>query len=73
MNKISESNMFKFKNQKSIFMKQYRISQQISQIFEISGLCCFGLTALAIDKTFTLHKFLPNKIEIVSTYFPIKI
>ena len=45
--------MSKFKNQKSIFIKQYRISQLINQIFKILELYCFAFTALAIDKTFT--------------------
>ena len=65
--------MPKFKNQKSIFIIQYRISQQINQIFEILVLCCFAFTALAINKTFTQRNFLPSKIEILSMYFPIKI
>ena len=38
-----------------------------------SGLYCFALKALAIDKTFTQRNFLPSKIEIVSMYFLIKI
>ena len=45
--------MSKLKNQKSIFIIQYRISQQINQIFKILGQYCFAFTALAIDKTFT--------------------
>ena len=52
---------------------EYRISQQINQIFEIFRLYCFACTALTIDKTFIQCKFLPSKIEIVSMYFPIKI
>ena len=51
---------------KSIFVVQYRISQQINQIFEILGLYCFAFIALAIDKTFTQRNFLSSKIEIVS-------
>ena len=54
-------------------MIQNRISQRTHQIFEILGLYCFAFTALAIDKTFTQRNFLPNKIEIVSKHFPMKI
>ena len=60
-------------NSKSIFIIQYRILQQINQIFEILGLYCFAFTALVTDKTFTQRDFLPSKIEIVSMFFPIKI
>ena len=74
MNKITKNTTCpNSKIKKSIFIIQYRISQQISQIFETLGLCCFAFTALAIDKTFTQCTFLPSKIEIVSIYFPIKI
>ena len=56
------------KIKKSIFIIEYRIiSEQINKVFEISELFCFAFTALAIDN------FLPNKIEIVSMYFPTKI
>ena len=49
------------KNQKVNFL-QYHISQQINVIFEILGLYCFAFTALAIDKTFTQHNYIPSKI-----------
>ena len=39
--------MSKFKNEKSIFVMQYRIPQQINKIFEVLGLYCCGVTALA--------------------------
>ena len=65
--------MFKFKNQKSIFIILYRTPQRINRIFEILGLDCFAFAASAIDKTFTQRNFLPSKVEIVSMYFPIKI
>ena len=52
--------MSKFKNLKVNFFIQYRISQQMNQIFEILGLYCFAFTALAIDKTFTQRNFLPS-------------
>ena len=53
------------KSTSQFFVIQYRISQQINQIFEILGLYCFAFTALTIDKTFTQRNFLPSKIEIV--------
>ena len=52
---------------------QYRISQRIYQIFEILGLYCFDVMALASNKTFTQSNFLPSKFKIVFMYFPIKI
>ena len=73
MNKITKNTLCpNSKIKKSISTIQYRILQQINQIFEILGLYCFAFTALAIDKTFTQCNFLPGKIEIVSVYFPIK-
>ena len=60
------------KIKKSIFIIQYHISQRITQIFEILGLYCFALVALAIDKTFTQRHFSPGKFEIASMYFPKK-
>ena len=74
MNKITKSTSCpNSKIKKSIFIIQYRTSQQISQVFENLGLHCFAFTALAIDKTFTQRNFLPSKIKIMSMYFPIKI
>ena len=70
MNKITKNTICpNSKIKKSIFIIQYRIPQQIDQIFEILGLYCLAFTALAIDKTFTQRNFLPSKIEIVSCIF----
>ena len=74
MNKITKNPMCpNLKIKKSVFFKQYRISQRINQNFEVLGMYYFAFTALVIDKSFTQRNFLPIKIEIVSMYFPIKI
>ena len=74
MNKITKNTVCpNSKMKKLIFIIQNRKSQHINQIFEILGMYCFAFTALAINKTFTQRNFLRSKIEIVSTYFPIKI
>ena len=70
MNKIVKNTICSnSKIKKSIFIIQYRISQRIDHIFEILGLYGFAFTALAINKTFTPHNFLPIKIEILSITF----
>ena len=56
--------MPKFINQKSIFILQYRILQQISQIFEILGLYWLAFTALAMDKTFTQRNFYQARFKL---------
>ena len=74
MNKITKNTICpNSKLKMSIFIIQYCISQRINQIFKILELNWFAFTALAIDKTFIQRNFLPNKIESVSLYFPIKI
>ena len=71
MNEITKNpTCLNSKIKKSVFTLQYRILQQINQIFEIFELYRVAFIALAIEKTFTQRNFLPGKIEIVSIYFP---
>ena len=71
MNKITKNTIcLNSKIKKEIFIIQYRILQQINQIFEILGLRCFAFTALAIEKTSTPRNFFTkqdwNRVIVVS-------
>ena len=70
MNKITKNTTCtNSKIKKSIFIIQYRISQQINQIFDVLRLHCFAFTALAIDKIFTQRNFFQARLKLCQCVF----